>query len=299
MLKTMLLVAGAAPFSAELVPKFSYAPVNVWPLPSSMQLCGGGGGDSGDGGDSAPCAGPHAVPSTLNISISIGAGCAAAPDDDDLLGALAREAVQLATSFKPSPRTYDEAPYAAADAWCPKACSADADCGTGSACVVPSQRRWSSKDSCSPSSKFSRGCGCCNAGSALPTIKKLSIVCKGGEAEKEAAAVGGYKLMVDAADGIAITSASTKGAANALSTLAQLLRYDTDSNQHVMDFVPLAIVDAPKLRWRGQMLDTSRHFIPVEEILQLIDGLWAAKMNVRNLPCASLLLFLFLFMLSF
>jgi hypothetical protein len=53
------------------------------------------------------------------------------------------------------------------------------------------------------------------------------------------------------AGGVAITSASTRGAANALSTLAQLLRYDTELRTHVIDFVPLRIRDQPELGWRG------------------------------------------------
>ena len=39
----------------------------------------------------------------------------------------------------------------------------------------------------------------------------------------------------------------------------------------------LRIADAPLYSWRGHMLDTSRHFIPVEQILTLLDGMYAAK----------------------
>ena len=38
--------------------------------------------------------------------------------------------------------------------------------------------------------------------------------------------------------------------------------------------------DASKYSWRGEMLDTSRHFVAVFDILRFIDGLYAAKMNV-------------------
>ena len=48
----------------------------------------------------------------------------------------------------------------------------------------------------------------------------------------------------------------------------------------MLDFVPLRITDAPLFGWRGHMLDTSRHFVPVDEILTLLDGLYAAKLNV-------------------
>ena len=64
----------------------------------------------------------------------------------------------------------------------------------------------------------------------------------------------GYTLNVTAARGIpsdgkiAIASSTPKGAAYALTTLAQLLRYDdgpwVGGSQHVLDFVPLSIAGA-------------------------------------------------------
>ena len=40
------------------------------------------------------------------------------------------------------------------------------------------------------------------------------------------------------------------------------------------------MADAPRFKWRGHMLDTSRHFVPIDDILSLLDGLYAAKLNV-------------------
>ena len=37
---------------------------------------------------------------------------------------------------------------------------------------------------------------------------------------------------------------------------------------------------APPSFRRGYMLDTSRHFVPTEEILTLLDGMFAAKLNI-------------------
>ena len=89
----------------------------------------------------------------------------------------------------------------------------------------------------------------------------------------------GYTLSATSTS-ITIKASTSRGAAYGLTTLAQLLRHDTDLGTRVLDFVPMAIGDAPRFKWRGNMLDTSRHFVPVEEILQLLDGLYAAKFNV-------------------
>ena len=90
-----------------------------------------------------------------------------------------------------------------------------------------------------------------------PALRAFTIACGGAgaggtaqDAAGQSGAVGGYELSV-CAGGVAITSASACGAANALSTLAQLLRYDTELRTHVIDFVPLQIRDQPELGWRG------------------------------------------------
>ena len=46
--------------------------------------------------------------------------------------------------------------------------------------------------------------------------------------------------------------------------------------------LPLVILDQPWKRWRGLSLDTSRHWLPVESILTLLDGMLYTKMNVLH-----------------
>lgn len=248
-----------------------YDAINVWPMPTTVSLCGAAA-------DTA-CAGPHLLASP-NVTVTVGAGCGGASAATQAqLQALANEAVTAGTSFKPSPRTYNEAPYAAADAFCSKRCTQDSDCGAGS-CYVPSERRWSTADACGPSAAYSAGCGCCTLAATLPAIPTIAVVCRTG-VDRPAAGNNeeGYTLEVTVA-GVTITAATASGVAHGVATLAQLLRYDTDLKAHVLDWVPLKIEDAPRYSWRGYMLDTSRHFIPVPEILQLLDGMYAAKLNI-------------------
>lgn len=46
---------------------------------------------------------------------------------------------------------------------------------------------------------------------------------------------------------------------------------------------PIYIEDSPVYEYRGFMLDTSRHFIPMEKIKKLVEGLNLAKMNKLHL----------------
>ena len=45
---------------------------------------------------------------------------------------------------------------------------------------------------------------------------------------------------------------------------------------------PILIEDQPEYQWRGLMVDSSRHFLPVETIKHTIDGLMYHKMNVMH-----------------
>ena len=46
--------------------------------------------------------------------------------------------------------------------------------------------------------------------------------------------------------------------------------------------IPVVIDDQPDYLWRGLMLDSSRHFLPVKSIKKMIDGLMFNKMNVLH-----------------
>jgi len=226
--------------------------------------------------------GPHALvlPGGAGAA-SIDASCGAAIEAmtfDTLEG--------TTTTFKAPLESYAAAPYAKAEAaYCASdaRCSTAADCasvsGGRSTCYVREDWRWSTKTACSPSAAYNQRCGCCVApGSAsarqLPTIAALTITCAAAIAGEEA-----YVINV-AASGVAISASSPRGASYALATLGQLMRWDSDAKRRVLDVVPLLIADAPQYPWRGYMLDTSRHFIPVDEILAMVAAMHAARLNV-------------------
>ena len=99
----------------------------------------------------------------------------------------------------------------------------------------------------------------------------------------QAAGPEAYRLVVGGT-AIRIQASHPAGAFYAMQTLLQLLPpvvHQSVPRQDV-DWSPacVEIEDAPRFRWRGAMLDSSRHFQPVAFIKKLIDLLALHKLNV-------------------
>jgi hexosaminidase len=91
-------------------------------------------------------------------------------------------------------------------------------------------------------------------------------------------AVGGdesYRLTVTEA-GIRLQAATDIGALRGLETFLQLLTLD----ERGVTVPETSIFDEPRFPWRGLMIDSSRHFMPVEVIKRNLDGMAAVKLNV-------------------
>ena len=81
-----------------------------------------------------------------------------------------------------------------------------------------------------------------------------------------------------------IEAATIFGAYHALETFAQLLRFDFDARRYIIEKgAALRIEDAPRFGWRELMVDTSRHFLPLRVLRQVVDSLTTAKLNVLHL----------------
>ncbi|MFZ4172452.1 beta-N-acetylhexosaminidase, partial [Enterobacter ludwigii] len=87
----------------------------------------------------------------------------------------------------------------------------------------------------------------------------------------------GYTLTVDAS-GVDITANTRFGALRAMETLLQLIQNGAENTS-----LPwVTIEDSPRFPWRGLLLDSARHFIPLPDIKRQIDGMAAAKLNVLH-----------------
>ncbi|MCG1037722.1 glycoside hydrolase family 20 protein [Polaribacter sargassicola] len=86
---------------------------------------------------------------------------------------------------------------------------------------------------------------------------------------------------------INITASDNAGFLYAIQSLRQLLPIEIESKKKVEDIVwqvpNVEIKDGPRFKWRGLMLDLSRHFFDKEYIKETIDALSMHKMNILHL----------------
>ncbi|MDP9147181.1 MAG: family 20 glycosylhydrolase [Acidobacteriota bacterium] len=77
-------------------------------------------------------------------------------------------------------------------------------------------------------------------------------------------------------NGASITAPTDLGTLHALQTFLQLVNVTPDG----FAAPAVKIQDKPRFAWRGLMIDSGRHFIPLEVLRRNIDGMEAVKMNV-------------------
>jgi len=86
----------------------------------------------------------------------------------------------------------------------------------------------------------------------------------------------GYHLRVDAG-GALIEAGDVAGLARGAATFRQLI------DRHTGAAIAADITDAPRYGWRGLLLDTVRHFMPLDAIRRTIDAMALGKLNVLHL----------------
>jgi hexosaminidase len=84
-----------------------------------------------------------------------------------------------------------------------------------------------------------------------------------------------YQLDI-AGRGARLTAPTTLGVMRGLQTFLQLVQ--TTAGGFAVPAI--SIEDSPRFPWRGLMIDSSRHFIPVDVIKRNLDGMAAVKLNV-------------------
>ena len=118
---------------------------------------------------------------------------------------------------------------------------------------------------------------------------KLQVIVGGGESSnqvyfKTEPSLGEEAYLLDVKkNGIIIKAAQPAGFFYGIQTLRQLLPAEIENNpthENLDWLVPVvSISDSPSFKWRGYMLDVSRHFFPKEDILRMITNLSLHKIN--------------------
>ncbi len=75
---------------------------------------------------------------------------------------------------------------------------------------------------------------------------------------------------------VTIQAATVVGAFHGMETLLQLV----ELKDNAATIPAVSIEDTPRFRWRGLMIDVSRHFEPVSQIERTLDGMAMVKLNV-------------------
>ena len=87
---------------------------------------------------------------------------------------------------------------------------------------------------------------------------------------------GSYDLRITQ-KGIVIEASTYQGILYGIQTLKQMLSPHTNIKKPVLQCA--VITDEPQFKWRGMMLDVSRHFFPKDSVKKIIDVLAIHKMN--------------------
>ncbi|MBR0067452.1 MAG: beta-N-acetylhexosaminidase [Kiritimatiellae bacterium] len=121
----------------------------------------------------------------------------------------------------------------------------------------------------------------------IPAPQKMSVTggecrLKGAPKVENVASIPpeGYELSITKG-GVTIRCSDDAGAFYARMTLAQIEKVDPKTKQKIYPCVE--IVDAPKFKWRGVLLDTARHFLGKTAILRVIDEMAWYKLNVLQI----------------
>jgi hexosaminidase len=111
-------------------------------------------------------------------------------------------------------------------------------------------------------------------------IKGLKISVKDLKADLEVETDESYTLSVQPNKNVELNSTTVWGALRGLETLTQLVKYSPAHKKLVIPHAPYLIKDSPSFKHRGVLLDTSRHYYPLEDIYKLLDSISYNKFNV-------------------
>ncbi|KAJ0245774.1 Beta-hexosaminidase 1 [Hirschfeldia incana] len=119
-------------------------------------------------------------------------------------------------------------------------------------------------------------------------ITSLNIIVHSDSEELQLGVEESYSLMVSKKNEQSIVGAATieantvYGALRGLETFSQLCAFDYLTKTVQIYKAPWFIQDKPRFKYRGLLIDTSRHYLPIDVIKQIIESMSFAKLNVLH-----------------
>ncbi|KAK3383163.1 glycoside hydrolase family 20 protein [Lasiosphaeria ovina] len=119
-------------------------------------------------------------------------------------------------------------------------------------------------------------------------IKNLQIVQTGKDTASTFKPLAGevdesYNLTLSTEGDVKLTAVSSIGILRGLETFTQLFYQHSTGTFWYTPFAPVSIQDAPKYPHRGVLLDTSRNYMGVKDILRTLDAMAWNKLNVLHI----------------
>jgi hexosaminidase len=115
-----------------------------------------------------------------------------------------------------------------------------------------------------------------HAGQGASVAASVVVDVKGaGQAVQSLDEDESYSLVVTASQ-VQLSAPTVVGALRGMETVLQLI----ECRDAACDLPAVKIEDSPRFRWRGLMIDVSRHFEPISVIKRNIDGMAMVKLNV-------------------
>ncbi|KAL3691583.1 hypothetical protein R1sor_005234 [Riccia sorocarpa] len=121
--------------------------------------------------------------------------------------------------------------------------------------------------------------------SSSPTLLRLVINLLSDNQVLQLGTDESYTLAVPATNessDVYLEASNIYGALRGLETFSQLCGFNFETRSVEIRDAPWSIKDKPRFQYRGLLIDTARHYLPVETIRKVIDSMSYAKLNVLH-----------------
>ncbi|KAH0713897.1 hypothetical protein KY289_009856 [Solanum tuberosum] len=118
-----------------------------------------------------------------------------------------------------------------------------------------------------------------------PVLKGIQVVVLSPSDELQYGVDESYNLTIPEKGNPAfayLTAKTVYGALHGFQTFSQACHFNLTTRSIEVHQVPWTIVDRPRFSYRGLLIDTSRHYLPLPVILKVIDSMAYAKLNVLH-----------------